>query len=205
MCNSLRSKILSRIQGHGGGWVFSSHDFIHEFQRYEIDQTLSSLAKKGVIRRIMRGIYDDPRYSEILKRQVAPDVSQVASALARKFRWTLQPEGNTALNALGLSTQIPAKYCYFSSGPNRRYMIDGQTLEFRKKSSRETSMRHPESMLVVHALKALGENYVTPDLISKLKARYNADQWNKIKSDTTTVTGWVYEIIRNIADEKEAR
>jgi hypothetical protein len=78
-------------------------------------------------------------------------------------------------------------------------------LEFRKKSSRETSMRHPESMLVVHALKALGENYVTPDLLAKLKARYNTDQWNKIKSDTTTATGWVYEIIRNIADEKEAR
>ena len=205
MCKSLRSKILSRIQGQGGGWVFSSHDFIHEFQRYEIDQTLSSLSKKGVIRRIMRGIYEDPRYSEILKRQVAPDMSQVASALARKFRWTLQPEGNTALNALGLSTQIPAKYCYFSSGPNRHYMIDGQTLEFKKKSSRETGMRHPESMLVVHALKALGENYVTPDLIAKLKARYNPAQWNKIKSDTTTATGWVYEIIRNIADAKEAR
>lgn len=153
----------------------------------------------------MRGIYDDPRYSEILKRQVAPDMSQVASALARKFRWTLQPEGNTALNALGLSTQIPAKYCYFSSGPNRHYIIDGQTLEFRKKSSRETAMRHPESMLVVHALKALGENYVTPELIAKLKARYNTAQWKKIKSDTTTATGWVYEIIRNIADEKEAR
>jgi len=205
MYNSLRDKILSRIQGHGGGWVFSSHDFIHEFQRYEIDQTLSGLAKKGDIRRIMRGVYDYPRYSEILKKQVAPDVSQVASALARKFRWSLQPEGNTALNALGLSTQIPAKYCYFSSGPNRRYIIDGQTLEFRKKSSRETAMRHPESMLVVHALKALGENGVTPELIEKLTARYTTAQWSKIKADTTTATGWVYEIIRNIADGKEGK
>ncbi len=203
MCNSKRSKILSRIYGHGRGWVFSSHDFIGDFRRYEIDQTLSSLAKAGAIRRILRGIYDYPRYSELLKRPVAPDLSEVAAALARKFNWNILPEGNTALNALGLSTQIPAKYIYFTSGPGRTYDINGQTVEFRKKSSRETAMRLPESMLVVHALKTLGETYATPELIAKLKARYSADQWRKIKSDTTTVTGWIYDIIRGMADEKE--
>ena len=203
MCNSIRGKILSKIHGHGEGWIFSSHDFIGDFRRYEIDQTLSSLAKAGDIRRILRGIYDYPSYSEILKRQVAPDLSEVAAALARKFNWNILPECNTALNALGLSTQIPAKYIYFSSGPSRSYDIDGQTLEFRKKSSRETAMRHPESMLVVHALKTLGEAYATPQLIVKLKTRYSADQWRKIKSDTTTVTGWVYDIIRSMADKKE--
>ena len=142
------------------------------------------------IRRILRGIYDNPLYSEILKRPVAPDLSEVAAALARKFNWNILPEGNTALNALGLSTQIPAKYIYLSSGPGRTYDIGGQTLEFRKKSSRETSMLLPESMLVVHALKTLGETYATPELIAKLKSRYSAAQWRKIKFDTTTVTGW---------------
>lgn len=76
-------------------------------------------------------------------------------------------------------------------------------MEFRKKSSRETAMRHSESMLVVHALKTLGETHATPELIAKLKTRYSADQWRKIKSDTTTVTGWIYDIIRDMADEKE--
>ena len=205
MCNSVRSKILHRIRGRGKGWVFSSHDFIGDFRRYEIDQTLSSLAEAGEIRRIMRGIYDYPRSSEILKKQVAPDLSQVAAALARKFNWNILPEGNTALNALGLSTQIPAKYVYFSSGPNRTYDIDGQPLEFRKKSSRETGMCHPESMLVVHALKTLGEKHATPDIIATLKRRYSATQWRKIKADSTTVTGWIYDIIRRMAAEKEAK
>jgi hypothetical protein len=204
VCKSIRTKILARIRGHGKGWVFSSHDFIGDFRRYEVDQTLSSLTEVGVIRRIMRGIYDYPRHSEILKRQVACDLNQVAAALARKFNWTILPEGNTALNALGLSTQIPAKYIYFSSGPNRTYDMDGQPLEFRKKSSRETRLRHPESMLVVHALKTLGETHVTPELIAKLKGRYSATQWHKIKSDTTTVTGWIYDIIRTMADDKDA-
>ncbi len=203
MCNSIRGKILSKIRGHRKGWIFSSHDFIGDFRRYEIDQTLSSLAKAGDIRRILRGIYNYPDYSEILKRQVAPDLSEVAAALARKFNWNILPEGNTALNLLGLSTQVPAKYIYFSSGPSRTYDIDGQTLEFRKKSSRETAMRHRESMLVVHALKTLGEAHATPQLIAKLKTKYSVNQWRKIKSDTTTVTGWVFAIIRSMADDVE--
>ncbi len=203
MRSSVRSKMLSRIQRHGRGWVFSAHDFIGDFRRYEVDQTLSSLTEADVIRRIIHGIYDYPRYSEMLGRQVAPDLSQVAAALARKFNWNILPEGNTALNALGLSTQVPAKYGYFSSGPSRAYDINGQALEFRKKSSRETSLHHPESMLVVHALKTLGETHVTLEIISKLRQRYSAAQWRKIKADTTTVTGWIYDIIRSMVDEKE--
>jgi len=83
MCNSIRSKILSRIYGHGGGWIFSSHDFIGDFRRYEIDQTLSSLAKAGDIRRILRGIYDYPKTSPRLGR-LSPDADAVAAAIARK-------------------------------------------------------------------------------------------------------------------------
>ena len=65
-------------------------------------------------------------------------------------------------------------------------------------------MRHPESMLVVKALKTLGETHATPKLIAKLKRRYSAAQWRKIKADSTTVTGWIYDIIRSMAAEKEA-
>ncbi|WP_022952437.1 DUF6088 family protein [Leucothrix mucor] len=50
-----------------------------------IDQTLGRMEKKGVIRRVMRGLYDYPIYSKLLKKQLSPDIDQVAHALARKF------------------------------------------------------------------------------------------------------------------------
>lgn len=37
-------------------------------------------------------------------------------AIARKYNWTIAPSGNTALNLLGLSTQVPSKWKYVSYG-----------------------------------------------------------------------------------------
>ncbi|MDR2778458.1 MAG: DUF6088 family protein [Rickettsiales bacterium] len=49
------------------------------------------------------------------------------------------PEGNTTLNYLGLSTQIPAKYVFISSGSSRKYKIGNLDLEFRHRVFSETA------------------------------------------------------------------
>jgi len=41
-------------------------------------------------------------------------VDELASALARKSGWRIQPSENTALDRLGLSTQVPAQSVYLS-------------------------------------------------------------------------------------------
>ncbi|MDQ1362736.1 MAG: hypothetical protein QG652_596 [Pseudomonadota bacterium] len=120
------------IAGHGRGWAFSSSDLLGRYSRQQADSLLSELAGQGKIRRVARGLYDYPGYSELLGKELSPDIDQVARAYARKFNWRIEVAGETALNLLGLSTQIPASYVYLSDGPNRRYDILGQTLEFKK-------------------------------------------------------------------------
>ncbi len=65
------------------------------------------MAERGVIRRVIRGLYDYPAYSKLLKKSLSPDIDQVAHTLARKFGWPIQISGNAALNLVGLSTQVP--------------------------------------------------------------------------------------------------
>jgi len=103
-CRKVFIKIISRIYGCGRGWVFTKTDFVSEFSEANIHQALSSLTKAGKIRRICRGVYDYPRYNNLLDRQLSPDLDQVAHALARKFNWRIQPSGDAALNLLGFST-----------------------------------------------------------------------------------------------------
>ena len=38
-----------------------------------------------MIRRVIRGIYDYPKFSDLLRQPLSPDIDQVAEALARKF------------------------------------------------------------------------------------------------------------------------
>ena len=78
------------------------NDFIKEFSTNSIDKALSNLTKQGKIRRIARGLYDYPKYSDFLQMQLGPDIEQVAFAIARKFNWQIEISGNSALNILDL-------------------------------------------------------------------------------------------------------
>lgn len=198
MAQSIEEKIVSRMYGNGRGWAFSQADFADLGSRSAIDLALHRREKEGLIRRAVRGIYDYPRQSKALGGPVSADVDQVAHALARKFGWRIQPDGDTAQNLLGLSTQVPARNVYLSDGPNRSYKIGKTTLAFKHTVLKEASFKLPESRLVVQALKAFGEDRITPKILDQLGKRFERALWQRILADAKTATGWVYAAIQQI-------
>ena len=125
--------------------MFSKKDFADLGNHKAIDKALSRLAKKGTIRRVVQGVYDYPKYSKLLEQDLSPDIDQVAQALARRFGWEIQVSGNTALNVLGLSTQVPTRYLYCSNGRDRLYEIDKIELIFDKTILSDIGLKYPES------------------------------------------------------------
>ena len=146
-------------------------------------------------------MYDYPLYSKILEKFVAPDMEQVAHALARKYAWRIQPSGETALNYLGLSNQIESKYLYFSDGKSKKYDILGQELEFKHHAFRNAAISDTNTILVIQAIKAIGEENITPDFLQNLSAKFSASEWLKIQKSGAHTTEWVYQIISNIVNE----
>ncbi len=202
MNHPIEKKIKSRINGHGKGWAFTKVDFASEFSEDNIHKALSSLTKSGKIRRVSQGVYDSPKFSKLLDQQLSPDMDQVAHALARKFNWRIQPSGDAALNLLGLSTQVPGRWIYLSDGPNREYEISKTTLNFKKAALKDIGFKHPKSGLIVHALKALGREQITPDTIESIRAQIIPTHFKRILNDTRTVTSWVYDAIKQICREE---
>jgi hypothetical protein len=90
------SRLFSRIYGNGEGWAFSQADFADLGRRSAVDSVLHRREKEGLIRRVLRGIYDYPRFSTLLGQTLSPDTDQLAHALARKFAWRIQQDGATA-------------------------------------------------------------------------------------------------------------
>lgn len=200
---SIESKVLSRIHGRGGGWAFSKVDFIAEFKEGSIHWALASLAHSGKIRRVIRGIYDYPRKSELLNKTLAPDLDQVAHALARKFNWRIQPTGETALNLLGLSTQVPGQWAYFSDGPSRSFVIGKQKLSFKKAALKEAGFKQRESGLAVQAIRALGKERIDATVIKKIRKQLDHKTRQRVLKDTRAVTGWIFQAIKDIAKEAD--
>lgn len=199
MGKTIDEKLVSRIYGNGRGWAFSQADFADLGSRSAVDLALHRREKEGLIRRAIRGIYDYPRYSEVLDKSVSPDINQVAHALARKFGWRIQPHGATAQNLLGLSTQVPAHALYLSDGPNRSYKIGQTALTFEHAALKEAGFKLAESRLLVQALKAYGEDHITPKIIASIRRKIDPALRQKILLDTKTATGWVYAAIQEIA------
>ena len=200
---SSQKQILNRIYGNGRGYAFSPKDFSKLCTRSSIDIALHRLMKKGTIRRVLRGIYDYPKYSDLLEQELSPDIDQVAQALARKFRWTIQPSGPAALNLLGLSTQVPSQYIYHSSGPNRSYAVGQTGISFQTGAAKEASFKYPQSALMVQALKSLGKGEITPEAISHIRLWLDPALRAKALKDTSRVTDWIYQAIRNICREED--
>lgn len=195
----LYDSVFYFISGHGMGWAFSSNDLIKKFERQQIDNVLSDLVKAKKIRRVSRGIYDYPKYSELLQKELSPDIEQVARAIGRKFNWRIEVSGESALNILNLSTQIQAKYIYLSDGPNKSYkLFNDVEIEFKKSVLKDIGFKYKESSLIVQALKSLGKEHITDEIIEKIKGQIEPKLYEKILKDTQSTTVWVYEIIKQI-------
>lgn len=122
----------------------------------------------------------------------------MAKAIARNFGWTIVPCGDTALNLLALSTQVPAVWSYISNGPYRSYQIGKTELEFKHTANRDIDRLSPVSALVVQALKALGKENVRTVEKRKLSAALTEENKARLLEETQHNTAWIFEAAKEI-------
>ncbi len=192
-------KIEHRIKSSERGTIFVTSDFADLASSDSANRTLLRLEEQGLIRRILFGVYEYPEYSEFLGEHIAASPDKVAKALARKFGWTIVPCGDTALNMLGLSTQVPAVWLYVSDGTYKEYNYDNITIKFKKTTNKEISKISYKTALVIQAIKALGKDQITPTIVDKIKAATSADEKKAMFAEAKYSTTWIYDIIKEIA------
>ena len=201
MANGYSRQIQERIGAAAEGTDFVNSDFADIADTETIRRNLNRLTQAGTLRRILKGVYEKPEYSEMLKEYVAADPEAVAKALARNYHWTIAPCGNTALNLLGLSTQVTAVWSYISDGPYKTYEWNSTKLEFKHRTNKEITGLSYMTVLVIQALKTLGKTNVTSKTIQTLSSRLNEDDKAAMLREAAESTDWVYNAIRQIAGE----
>ena len=184
------------------GSVFIVSDFTDITEYENAKKCLLRLEKEGLIRRVIRGIYDKPFFSNILKEYAAPNIEEVAKAIARNYNWKTSPAGITALNLLGLSTQVINSYEFYSSGQYKTYEIGKITIHFKHKSSKELLDLSYKTSLVVNAIKELGPS-IDEHFILMIKKRLSSEEKNNLLQETSGVTKWIYEIIKKICRQEK--
>jgi len=192
------NQIRGNIEKAENGSVFVSTDFTDITDKKTVNMGLIRLADEGLIKKILFGVYYKPEYNELLGETVAPSPNKVAHALARNFGWTIVPCGDTALNLLGLSTQVPSQWVYVSDGAYKEYSFDNTVIKFKRTTNKEISKLSYKTALTIQALKALGKDNVSEQIICRLKKALCEEDKEKMLTEAKSATSWVYEYIKVI-------
>ena len=192
-------QIENRIRSMPEGSVFITSDFLDLADTPTINKALSRLSSEGTIRRVVRGVYDRPSFSVLLQENSAPDTNLAAKAIARNFGWTIVPCGDTALNLLGLSTQVPATWQYVSDGPYREYTIGNRVLQFKHGANKDVSGLSDKFALIVQALKALGKGNIDDRTLEKLASVLDPEERQAFLKDTQHRTAWINRVAKELA------
>ena len=197
------NQIRNIIAEAENGSVFVSTDFTDITDKKTVNMALLRLANEGLVKKILFGVYYKPEYNELLGETVAPSPNKVAHALARNFGWTIVPCGDTALNLLGLSTQVPSQWEYVSVGVYKEYSFDNTVIKFKRTTNKEISKLSYKTALTIQALKALGKENVSEQIICRLKKVLSEEEKEKMLTEAKSATSWVYEYIKVICKGDE--
>ena len=199
---TIEESILKAIRSGRRGSVFVPADFLHLGSREAVDVGLHRLVKRGVIRRLARGLYDHPRKHPVLGL-LWPSAEAIAQAIAGRDRTRLQPAGAFAANVLGLTDQVPAKVVFLTDGPSRTVKVGPMTIQLRRTTPRAMSAAGRLSGLLIQALRELGEAHVTPERVSHLRRTIPLEKRRELLRDITVAPAWMRPIFRELAESSE--
>lgn len=195
--------ISDKINSFDSHKVFFANDFLDIASNATVRQILKRLADEDKIKRVIDGFYYNPRYSELIGEYEAVSIHELALAVARKYNWNIAPCSSTALNLIGLSTQVPTHYKYISSGRYKKYTIGDTVLEFKKVNPGEIANMSLETATVIQAIKSLGKENINSEVVRKIREYLTEEEISDLMEEAKSVPSWIYEVIREISEDED--
>lgn len=192
------SEITKRIEKMHEGQILFISDFSDlNGNEKVVSRALSAEEKKGNIVRLAKGMYLRPKSTRF--GIVYPSVDEMVKAIAHRDKSKVQPCGMTALNMLGLSTQVPTKYTYLTSGSSRKLKLGDRLIELKRSVPKNFVFKTTLGALLMQALKSLGEKNISKlEIVQIRKLIDNEKRIDQFKLDVLLMPIWMRKLITNI-------
>jgi hypothetical protein len=187
---TLKQQILEQLAGLPEGAALCAKELLHLGSRAALDQTLSRLVRRGQLMRAGRGVYVRPIETRFGVR--APSAEKVVEAIARLRGETVVSHGAAAANALGLTTQVPVRVVYLTSGRSRRLKLGAQVVEMKHVPGWQLIKAGQPAGEAVRALAWLGPAHVSAAL-KTLKQKFPESEFRALGATRNALPGWLAE------------
>jgi hypothetical protein len=199
---SIDDKIIKKIKKAKRGALFFIEDFLKLGTAKAVSKALERLVEKKEISRVARGMYAQLKVDPILGT-IVPSTEEVAEAIRRRDKARIIPTGVLALNALGLSTQVPMNLIYLTDGASRTIALGKRKIVFRKTVPRNLITIGEISSLVIQALREIGKEKVTQAEIDIILQKLAEEQPKRLQHDIRLAPEWIRIIMRQALKKEE--
>ena len=194
------NQIENKVRKFKRGKIFFLDDFADLGTPDAIKKSLQRLANSGLLVRLANGIYWYPKKEKELygiKISGKPTLDEIAKAIAKRDKARIVPTGLHALNLLNLSTQVPANVVYLTDGTARKVNIgEGKGVLFKHTSEvKRLAYKSEYLMLVVSALREIGENNITNEQLAIIKEHFSKITKQEFETDIKLIPVWIRKIL----------
>lgn len=161
-----------------------------------VKKSLLRIGNKKFLVRLANGIYLYPKQDKLLGA-LYPTIEEIAIAIAELDKARIIPTGTTALNKLGLSTQIPMNIIFLIDGAPRSIVVGRRTIKFKRTSPKNLAVKGKITSLIIQALKEIGKDNVTAEQLEKIKIHLEKEKQDIIEHDAKLTPVWVSKIMKN--------
>jgi hypothetical protein len=199
---SIEKQIEKIIKSKPRGTLVLPADFLLYGTSKAVQKSLERLEDKQVIVRVAQGIYVRPKISKLIG-PLTPSAEEVAEAIAKRDRIRTVPTGSYALNALGLSTQVPMNIVLLTDGSPREIKVGKRSIKFKKTTPKNLLAKGKISRLVIQALKEIGNGKVSRDEEQKILDLLKKEDVKDLKNDMALAPVWIQKIMKKaLTDDK---
>lgn len=175
-------------------------DFLHYGTSKTVQKSLERLEDKKLIIRVAQGIYVRPKISKFIGT-LTPTAEDVAEAIVKRDRIRTIPTGSYALNALGLSTQVPLNIVLLTDGSPREIKVGKRIIKFKKTTPKNLLVKGKISRLVIQALKEIGNGKVTEIEEKKILELLKKEDEKDLKHDTALALVCIQKIMKKALND----
>ncbi len=195
MTQSVEKQIEKSIKSKPKGVLIIPDDYMDYGSSDAVRKALDRLENKQIIVRVAQGIYVRPKISKLIGPLV-PSAEEVAEAIAKRDRIRTIPTGSYALNALGLSTQVPMNIVLLTDGSPREIKVGKRKIKFKKTTPKNLLAKGKISRLVIQALKEIGNGKVTTEEEIKIIDLLKKEDTKDLLHDIALAPVWIQKIMR---------
>lgn len=192
---SISDKIFNKIIKARRGSLYFTDDFVAFGTAKSVSKALERLVIRGEIVRVARGIYARLEKDPILGT-VKPSTEAIAEAIRRRDRAKIIATGAMAMNALGLSTQVPINAVYLTNGTARTINLGRRKIVFKKTTPKNLATIGKISTQVIQALKEIGKDKVTDREIHIIVEQLGKEEPYRLEQDIKMAPEWIRVIMR---------